>query len=110
MNIQIILTVTALLTLVLAAGAPTIASAQYVGNMNVDEKIGANTLEEVLKIKSEQVKSTWPTADHPWPSPPSPDDYRNHVLVFMGTILLGGIAAIFLIRGRSGRYAAVGRG
>ena len=106
MNIQVILTVTVLLTLTLAAGAPTIASAQYLGNTGVGGETGANTLEEVLRIKSEQVNIAWPPPDGgPILEPPS-----HRMLVFMVAALLGGIATIFFIKGRSGKYAAIGRG
>ena len=96
MNIQVILTVTVLLTLAVAAGARTIASAQYFGNMGVGGETGANTLEEVLKIKSEQVNIVWPTpGEGPILEPPP-----HRMLVFMVTALLGGIAAIFFHQGK----------
>ena len=107
MNIQVILTVTVLLTLTLAAGVPTIASAQYYQEPYIDEKTGANTLEEVLKIKREQVKIAWPVSQYDGPMLEPPP---HRMLVFMVAALLGGIGAIFFIKGRSGKYAAIGKG
>ena len=52
----LVLTVTVLLTFTLvAAGAPASASAQYFGNDGAG-KVDASMLEEVLKIKSDQVQ------------------------------------------------------
>ena len=52
----LVLAVTVLLTFALvAAGVPAIASAQYFGNDGAG-KVDASTLEEVLKIKSDQVQ------------------------------------------------------
>ena len=34
----------------------------------------------------------------------------HRMLVFMVAALLGGIGAIFFIKGRSGKYAAIGKG
>ena len=103
MNIQVILTVTVLLTLTLTAGAPTIVSAQYFGNMSAGGETGVRTLEEALKIQEGRVPVSQYGNLYSEPPPHS-------MLALMVTALLGGIATIFFIKGRSGKYAAVGRG
>ena len=95
MNIQVILTVTVLLTLVLAVGAPTIASAQYFSNIT-----NPKTLEEVMKLQEYTVSVS------------PPNDQHDPHFMFIGIMIgasLGIIAAVFFIKGRSGKYAAVGR-
>ena len=97
MNIQVILTVTVLLTLALAVGAPTIASAQYFNNIT-----NPKTLEEVMKLQ-EYTVSVSPPNDQP-------DPHFTFIGIMIGTFIsLGIIAAVFFIKGRSGKYAAVGR-
>ena len=108
MNIQVILTVAVLLTLVLATGAPTIASAQYYSDTYIDEKTGAMTLEEALKIQSGQVALAGSTQSQV--CSPALALSPNSALMIIGTTLLGGIGAIFFINGRSGKCAAIGRG
>lgn len=103
MNIQAILTVTVLLTLAVAAGARTIVSAQYFCNMGVGGETGVRTLEEALRIQEGRV----PVSQYRGPVLEPPP---HSMLVLMVTALLGGIAAIFFIKGRSGKYAAIGRG
>ena len=88
MNIQVILTVTMLLTL--AVDAPTIASAQGFSNY---------TLEEAMKLL-EYIVSVSPPNDQPDP----------YFMILVGTFIgLGIIATVFFIKRRSGKYAAVGR-
>ena len=95
MNIQVILTVTVLLTLALAVGAPTIASAQVLGT---DPK----TLEEVLKLQ-EYTISVSPPNDQP-------DPHFMFIGIMIVTFIgLGIIAAVFFIKGRSGKYTTIGR-
>ena len=111
MNVQVILTATVLLTLTLAAGVPTIASMPYLGNVGIDGETGANTLEEVLKIKSEQVILV-DSIKHQSPGVGTillPDAAPIGKLMILG-VLFGIIAAVFFIRGRSGKYAAIGKG
>ena len=106
MNAKIILTATILLTLALvAAGVPTIASAQYLGNVGAGGETGANTLEEMLKIKSDQVK----LADEIKYGQIIPDRASPGMVMIVGA-LVGCVAAAFFIRGRSGKYAAARRG
>ena len=97
-----------LLTLALVAvGAPVIASAQYFSGTYVEEKIGANTLEEVLMIKRNQVNTAWPAPHYDGPIPEPP---LHRAVVITVASLLGGIATIFFISGRSGKYAATESG
>ena len=103
----LVLTVTVLMTFALVVtGATEIASAQYLGN-NGAGKIDSSTLEEVLKIKSDQVRHV-ENIKYP------PGTIHQHNPQF-GTFVIvgaavGGVTAVFLIKGRSGRYATMGNG
>ena len=105
MNIQVILTV--LLTLVLATGAPTIVAAQYYSENASAQDYSGMTLEEALEIQSARISFEGPRSQNDYTSIAF---YPHHMLVIMVPVLLGGIAAIFFIKGRSDKYAAVGRG
>ena len=97
MNIQVILTVTVLLTLVLAVGAPTIASAQDFSNGT-----GPKTFEEALKLQKHTISVSPPNGQ--------PDSHFMFIgIMIVAFIGLGIIAAVFFIKGRSGKYATVGR-
>ena len=103
----LILTVTVLLTFTLVAtGAPTSASAQYLGNDGAG-KVDASTLEEVLKIKSDQVRLVESIKYPTWN--PYPHHPQLGTFVIVGAAV-GSVAAVFFIKGRSGRYAAMGNG
>ena len=106
MNI-LVLTVAVLLTFALVAvGAPAIASAQYLGNAGTG-KVDASTLEEVLKIKSDQVQLVNDIKYSTWNFYPHPPQLGTFVIVGAA---VGSVAAVFFIKGRSGRYAAMGNG
>ncbi len=103
----LVLTVTVILTFALVAtGAPAIASAQYLGNDGAG-KVDASTLEEVLKIKSDQVRLVEDMKYPTWN--PYPHHPQLGTFVIAGAAV-GGVTAVFLIKGRSGRYAAMGNG
>ena len=99
-----ILVGTALIVLVTSAGLGH-AYAQY---FTQGTKSGA-TLEESLKLAKERVQEA---QDHPSTGSGTPFLAANGVLGAMGIAgaVFGGIAAAFYLKGRNGRYAAIGRG
>ena len=104
---NLVLTVAVLLTFALmATGVPAIASAQYFGNDGAG-KVDASTLEEVLKIKSDQVQLVNDIKYSTWNFYPHPPQLGTFVIVGAA---VGSVAAVFFIKGRSGRYAAMGNG
>ena len=99
-----ILVGTALVVLVASSGLGH-AYAQY---FTQGQKGGA-TLEESLKLAKERVESA---KEHPSTGSGTPFLAANGVLGAMGIsgAVFGGIAAAFYLKGRNGRYAAIGRG
>jgi len=92
-----------------AVGAASIAFAQYMGNVGSEGETGAHTLEEILRIQRSRIESAEAN-----PSSGSGTPYldANGVVgasVIAGAVF-GGIAGAFFLRGRSGKYAAMGRG
>ncbi len=85
------------------------AFAQYMGNVDESGKTGKNTLEETLKLQRDRVESA---QDNPSTGSGTPYLAADGVLgaSAIAAAVFGGIAAAFFIRGRSGRYAAQGRG
>ena len=110
MNTKVLLTATMLSVFFFGAmGAASIASAQYMGNVGGSGETGAHTLEEILKIQQSRVETAEAN-----PSSGSGTPYldANGVVgasVIAGAVF-GGIAGAFFLRGRSGKYAAMGRG
>ena len=110
MNTKMLLTATVLSVFFFGAmGAASIAFAQYMGNVGVEGETGAYTLEEILEIQQRRVETAEAN-----PSSGSGTPYldANGVVgasVIAGAVF-GGIAGAFFLRGRSGKYAAMGRG
>jgi hypothetical protein len=95
--------------LIAAGGIITSAYAQYFGNTDTSGKTGKNTLEETLKLATERVENA---KNNPHTGSGTPYLAADGVLgasAIAGAVF-GGIAAAFFIRGKHGRYAAVGRG
>lgn len=92
-----------------AMGAASIASAQYLGNVGPEGETGAHTLEEALEIAERRIQ--W-AEDNPASGSGTPYLDASGVVgasVIAGAVF-GGIAGAFFLRGRSGKYAAMGRG
>lgn len=92
-----------------AIGAPSIAFAQYMGNTGEGGETGQNTLEEILEIQARRVQAA---DDNPASGSGTPYLDASGVVgasIIAGAVF-GGIAGAFFIRGRSGKYAAMGRG
>lgn len=85
------------------------AFAQYMGNVADEGKTGSNTLEETLKLAKARVDSA---ADNPATGSGTPYLAADGVLgaSAIAAAVFGGIAGTFFFKGRSGRYAAQGRG
>lgn len=86
-----------------------VAFAQYMGNVGSKGETGTYTLEEALKIQASRVASAKAN-----PASGSGTPYLDASGVVGASVIsaaiFGGIAAAFFIRGRSGKYAAMGRG
>jgi hypothetical protein len=85
------------------------AFAQYMGNVDQSGKTGSNTLEETLKLQQARVSTA---AENPASGSGTPYLAADGVLgaSAIAAAVFGGIAAAFFLKGRSGRYAAQGRG
>ncbi len=110
MNTKVLLTATVLSVFFIGTiGANTVAFAQYLGNVGDAGETGSLTLEEALELQAARVASA---ADNPGAGSGTPYLDANGVVgasVIAGAVF-GGIAGAFFIRGRSGKYAAMGRG
>lgn len=94
---------------VLSVGMTGVAFAQYMGNVDPAGKTGKNTLEEALKLQRARVDSA---KENPSTGSGTPYLAADGVLgaSAIAAAVFGGIAAAFFFRGRTGRYAAQGRG
>ena len=90
-------------------GEGAIAFAQYMGNVGNDGTTGQYTLEEALELQRRRIESAEAN-----PASGSGTPYLDAGGVIGATVIsaavFGGIAGAFFIRGRSGKYAAMGRG
>lgn len=85
------------------------AFAQYMGNVDQAGKTGKNTLEETLALQKARVDSA---GENPASGSGTPYLAADGVLgaSAIAAAVFGGIAGAFFFKGRSGRYAAQGRG
>ena len=99
----------AALSSVIAPSLMDIAYAQYMGNVGGQGETGAYTLEEALEIQRRRIEAAEAN-----PASGSGTPYLDASGVVGASVIagavFGGIAAAFFIRGRSGKYAAMGRG
>jgi hypothetical protein len=111
MNKKVILTAS-LIAVVFTMGyyaESAVAFAQYMGNVGGEGETGSYTLEEALEIQRRRIESA---EANPASGSGTPYLDASGVLgaaVIAGAVF-GGISGAFLIRGRSGKYAAMGRG
>ena len=86
-----------------------IAFAQYMGNVGGEGQTGSYTLEEALEIQRRRIEAAEAN-----PASGSGTPYLDASGVVGASVIagavFGGIAGAFFIRGRSGKYAAMGRG
>ena len=92
-----------------AIGAASVAFAQYMGNVGSEGQTGSYTLEEALEIQKRRIDAAEAN-----PASGSGTPYLDASGVVGASVIaaavFGGIAGAFFIRGRSGKYAAMGRG
>ena len=86
-----------------------VAFAQYMGNVGSEGQTGTYTLEEALELQKRRVDSA-----NANPASGSGTPYLDAGGVIgaaaIAFAVFGGISALFFIKGRSGKYAAMGRG
>ncbi len=110
MNTTILLTASLIAVFTIGMSASSaVAFAQYMGNIGSEGQTGSYTLEEILEIQTRRI-----AAAEANPSSGSGTPYLDAggvvgAAVIAGAVF-GGIAGAFFIRGRSGKYAAMGRG
>lgn len=110
MNTKVLLTATMLSVFFFGAmGAASIASAQYLGNVGDSGETGAHTLEEILRIQQSRIEAAEANPSSGSGTPYLDADGVVGASVIAGAVF-GGIAGAFFLRGRSGKYAAMGRG
>ena len=110
MNTKILLTASliAVFTVGLYAES-TVAFAVYLGNVGDQGETGSYTLEEALEIQQRRIEAV---QNNPATGSGTPYLSADGVLgaaVVAGAVF-GGVAGAFFIKGRSGKYAAMGRG
>ena len=92
-----------------AIGAASVAFAQYMGNVGGGGETGSYTLEEALEIQRRRIEAAEAN-----PASGSGTPYLNADGVVGASVIagavFGGIAGAFFLKGRSGKYAAMGRG
>jgi len=86
-----------------------VAFAQYMGNVGSQGETGEYTLEEALEIQARRIEAA---KANPASGSGTPYLDANGVVgaSVIAAAVFGGIAGAFFIRGRSGKYAAMGRG
>lgn len=111
MNNKVLLTTSLLAVLVIGTyGSMLVAFGQaYMGNVGDKGETGARTLEEALELQARRVQSA---KDNPASGSGTPYLDAGGVVgaSVISAAIFGGIAGAFFIRGRSGKYAAMGRG
>ena len=90
-------------------GASSVAFAQYMGNVGSGGETGSYTLEEALEIQKRRVDAA---AANPASGSGTPYLDASGVggAAIISAAIFGGIAGAFFLKGRSGKYAAMGRG
>ena len=110
MNSKVLLAASLIAVFVVGTfGASSIAFAQYMGNVGEGGETGTFTLEEALELQKRRV-----TSANANPASGSGTPYLDASGVggaaVVSAAVFGGISAAFFIKGRSGKYAAMGRG
>jgi hypothetical protein len=86
-----------------------VAFAQYMGNVGGAGETGSYTLEEALELQRRRIESADANPAAGSGTPYISADGVVGAAIIAGAVF-GGIAGAFFIRGRSGKYAAMGRG
>ena len=110
MNSKVLLTASLIAVFVVGYyGASSVAFAQYMGNVGQSGETGAYTLEEALEIQKRRVDAAAANPASGSGTPYLDASGVGGAAVIAGAVF-GGISAAFLIKSRSGKYAAMGRG
>jgi len=109
MNNKVLLTASLIAVFVVGTFGPSYVFAQYMGNVGSDGETGSYTLEEALEIQKRRVEAA---AANPASGSGTPYLDASGVggAAVISAAVFGGIAGAFFIKGRSGKYAAMGRG
>lgn len=110
MNSKVLLTAFLIAVFVVGYyGSSVVAFAQYMGNVGGSGETGKFTLEEALELQRRRIESVEanPTAGS---GTPVIDAAGVGGASIITAAVLGGISAAFMIKSRSGKYAAMGRG
>ena len=86
-----------------------VAFAQYMGNVGSEGQTGSYTLEEALEIQTRRIAAAEANPSSGSGTPYISADGVVGAAVIAGAVF-GGIAGAFCLKGRSGKYAAMGRG
>ncbi len=85
------------------------AYAQYMGNVGQAGQTGVGTLEETLELATRRIEAAQANPASGSGTPYLDAEGIVGASVIAGAIF-GGISAVFFFKGRSGKYAAQGRG
>ena len=109
MNSKVLLTASLIAVFVVGTFGPSYVFAQYMGNVGQSGETGAYTLEEALEIQKRRVEAAEANPASGSGTPYLDASGVGGAAIIAGAVF-GGISAAFLIRSRSGKYAAMGRG
>ena len=110
MNTKILLTASLIAVFTIGFYAEdTIAFAQYMGNVGSEGETGSYTLEEALELQRRRIQSAEANPAAGSGTPYISADGVVGASIIAGAVF-GGIAGAFFLKGRSGKYAAMGRG
>ena len=110
MNTKVLLTASLIAVFTIGLYADdAMVFAQYLGNVGDEGQTGTRTLESALKLQAARVEVA---LENPGKGSGTPILDANGVAgaAIIAGAVFGGIAGSFFIKGRSGRYAAMGRG
>jgi len=110
MNSKVLLTAFLMAVFVVGFyGTSSVAFAQYMGNVGEQGQTGKFTLEEALDLQQQRVTSALANPGAGSGTPVLDASGVGGAAVITAAVL-GGISGAFFIKGRSGKYAAYGRG
>ncbi len=110
MNSKVLLTAFLIAVFVVGYyGSSAVAFAQYMGNVGGSGETGKFTLEEALELQRRRIDAVKANPDA-GSGTPVIDAAGVGGAAVITAVVLGGISGAFFIKGRSGKYAAMGRG
>jgi len=110
MNNKVVLAASLIAVFVVGTfGASSLAFAQYMGNVGSQGETGSYTLEEALEIQKRRIEAVRANPEAGSGTPVIDASGVGGAAVISAAIF-GSIAGAFFIKGRSGKYAAMGRG